>query len=448
MRAKNSMDVGDLESDLKNLVGDILDEARRQGATAAEVSVGDDEGLTVVVRQRDIETIEFSRDRGFGITVYVGARKGTASTSDSRPEAVRATVRAALGIARHTEDDDCNGLADPGRMAKHLPDLDLHHPWAADADALRDLALETEAAALDYDQRIVNSEGAQVATARSCRVYGNTHGFTGAVTGTRHSVHCAVVARDDTGMESDNWYSIARDRVNLEDHVSVGEEAARRALARLGTRPIKTGNWPVLFSPRMAAGLIGHLVGAISGGSLYRRASYLTDSLGKQVAAKAVTLAEYPHLPKALGSAGFDGDGVATDSKAFVQAGLLTRYVLGSYSARRLGLETTGNAGGVFNLALETDTVCPAALMREMGTGLVVTELMGQGVDLVSGHYSRAAAGIWIEDGEPAFPVEKVTIASTLNDLFHGIVAAGDDIDRRGNVHTGSILVQSMTVAS
>ena len=380
--------------------------------------------------------------------MYVGARKGTASTSDSRPEAVRATVRAALGIARHTEDDDCNGLADPGRMAKHLPDLDLHHPWAADADALRDLALETEAAALDYDQRIVNSEGAQVATARSCRVYGNTHGFTGAVTGTRHSVHCAVVARDDTGMESDNWYSIARDRVNLEDHVSVGEEAARRALARLGTRPIKTGNWPVLFSPRMAAGLIGHLVGAISGGSLYRRASYLTDSLGKQVAAKAVTLAEYPHLPKALGSAGFDGDGVATDSKAFVQAGLLTRYVLGSYSARRLGLETTGNAGGVFNLALETDTVCPAALMREMGTGLVVTELMGQGVDLVSGHYSRAAAGIWIEDGEPAFPVEKVTIASTLNDLFHGIVAAGDDIDRRGNVHTGSILVRSMTVAS
>ena len=442
------MDVVDLESDLKGLVGDILDEARRQGATAAEVSVGDDEGLTVVVRQRDIETIEFSRDRGFGITVYVGARKGTASTSDSRPEAVRATVRAALGIARHTEDDDCNGLADPGRMAKHLPDLDLHHPWAADADALRDLALETEAAALDYDQRIVNSEGAQVATARSCRVYGNTHGFTGAVTGTRHSVHCAVVARDDTGMESDNWYSIARDRVNLEDHVSVGEEAARRALARLGTRPIKTGNWPVLFSPRMAAGLIGHLVGAISGGSLYRRASYLTDSLGKQVAAKAVTLAEYPHLPKALGSAGFDGDGVATDSKAFVQAGLLTRYVLGSYSARRLGLETTGNAGGVFNLALETDTVCPAALMREMGTGLVVTELMGQGVDLVSGHYSRAAAGIWIEDGEPAFPVEKVTIASTLNDMFHGIVAAGDDIDRRGNVHTGSILVRSMTVAS
>ena len=442
------MDVVDLESDLKGLVGDILDEARRQGATAAEVSVGDDEGLAVAVRQRDIETIEFGQDRGFGITVYVGTRKGTASTSDSRPEAVRATVRAALGIARHTEDDDCNGLADPERMAEHLPDLDLHHSWVADADALRDLALETEAAALDYDQRIVNSEGAEVSTQRSCRVYGNTHGFMGAVTGTRHNVSCAVVAGDDAGMERDYWYSIARDPEDLENHVGVGEEAARRALARLGTRPIRTGNWPVLFSPRMASGLIGHLVGAISGGALYRRASYLTDSLGKQVASSAVTLTEHPHLPKALGSAGFDGDGVATVSKAFVQAGRLARYVLGAYSARRLGLETTGNAGGVFNLALETDTICPTALMREMGTGLVVTELMGPGVDLVSGHYSRAAAGIWIEDGEPAFPVEKVTIASTLGDMFHGIVAAGNDIDRRGNIHTGSILVQSMTVAS
>ena len=442
------MDVRDLETDLKGLVGDILDEARRQGATAAEVSVGDDEGLTVVVRQRDIETIEFSQDRGFGITAYVGTRKGTATTSDSRPDAVRATVRAALGIARHTEEDDCNGLADAERMAADLPDLDLHHPWKADADALRDLALETEAAALDHDRRIVNSEGAEASTQRSCRVYGNTHGFTGAVTGTRHGVQCAVVAGDDAGMERDHWYSISRDPDDLENHVGVGREAARRALARLGARPIRTGNWPVLFSPRMAAGLIGHLVGAISGGALYRRASYLTDSLGKQVAAKGVTLAEHPHLPKALGSAGFDGDGVATASKAFVQAGCLTRYVLGSYSARRLGMETTGNAGGVFNLALETDTVCPAALMREMGTGLVVTELMGQGVDLVSGHYSRAAAGVWVEDGEPAYPVQKVTIASTLGDMFRGIVAAGDDVDRRGNVHTGSILVQSMTVAS
>ena len=443
-----SVDVADLESDLKGLVGDILDEARRQGATAAEVSVGDDEGLTVLVRQRDVETIEFSQDRGFGITVYVGARKGTATTSDSRPDAVRTTVRAALGIARHTEEDDCNGLADPERMARHVPDLDLHHPWAADADALRDLALETEAAALDYDRRIVNSEGAEVSTQRACRVYGNSHGFIGAVTGTRHAVHCAVVAHEDSGMERDYWFSIARDPADLEDHAGVGREAARRTLARLGTRPIKTGNWPVLFNPRMAAGLIGHLVGAISGAALYRRASYLTDSLGKQVAAKGITLAEYPHLPKALGSAAFDGDGVATDSKAFVQAGRLERYVLGSYSARRLGLATTGNAGGVFNLALETDTASPAALMREMGTGLVVTELMGQGVDIVSGHYSRAAAGIWIEDGEPAYPVEKVTIASTLNDMFHGIVAAGDDVDRRGNVHTGSILVGSMTVAS
>ena len=223
------MGVSGLESDLKHLVGDILDEARRQGATAAEVSVGDDEGLTIVVRQRDIETIEFSQDRGFGITVYAGARKGIATTSDSRPEAVRSTVGAALGIARHTEDDECNGLADPERMARDLPDLDLHHPWTMDADALRDLALETEATALDYDDRIVNSEGAEVATQRSCRVYGNSHGFLGAVTGTRHSVHCAVVAGDGSGMERDHWYSIARDPEDLDDHVGVGEEAARRA---------------------------------------------------------------------------------------------------------------------------------------------------------------------------------------------------------------------------
>lgn len=443
----DTLAIDKIESDLKELVGDILDEAARQGATAAEVSVGDDEGLTVVVRQRDIETIEFSQDRGFGITVYAGTRKGTATTSDSRPEAVRLTVGSALGIARHTQEDDCNGLAEADRMAGHIPDLDLHHPWDADADRLRDLALETEAAALDYDGRIVNSEGAEASTQRSCRVYGNSHGFIGAVTGTRHSVHCAVVAGEEEGMERDYWYSIARDPDDLEDHVGVGHEAARRALARLGSRPIRTGNWPVLFSPRMASGLIGHLVGAISGGALYRRASYLTDSLGKQVAATRMTLAEHPHLPKALGSAGFDGDGVATLGKAFVREGRLERYVLGSYSARRLGLETTGNAGGVFNLAMETDTVSPSALMRDMGTGLVVTELMGQGVDLVSGHYSRAAAGIWIENGEPAYPVEKVTIASTLNDMFQGISGAGDDVDRRGNIHTGSILVESMTVA-
>ena len=443
-----SVDVGELESELKGLVGDILDEARGQGATAAEVSVGDDEGLTVLARQRDIETIEFSQDRGFGITVYVGHRKGTATTSDSRPDAVRATVKAAVGIARHTEADDCNGLADPERMARHVPDLDLHHPWIADADALSDLALETEAAALDYDRRIVNSEGAEISTQRSCRVYGNSHGFVGAATGTRHGVHCAVLARENSAMERDHWFSVTRDPNDLEDRAGVGREAARRALARLGAKPIKTGNWPVLFSPRMAAGLIGHLVGAISGAALYRRASYLTDSLGKQVAAQAVTLAEYPHLPKALGSAGFDGDGVATESKVFVHAGRLERYILGSYSARRLGLVTTGNAGGVFNLALETETASPEALLREMGTGLVVTELMGQGADIVTGHYSRAAAGIWVEDGAPKYPVEKVTIASTLNDMFRGIVAAGDDVDRRGNVHTGSILVRSMTVAS
>ena len=437
------------ERELTDLVGSILDEARHLGATAAEVSVSEDEGLTVSVRQRDLETVEFNRDRGFGITVYAGARKGAASTSDASPEAVRATVRAALGIARHTEEDPCNGLADPERMATDWPDLDLHHPWSVEADGLRELALEMEAAGLDHDPRIVNSEGAQMSTQRACRVYGNSHGFLGAARATRHGGTCVLIARDEQGMQRDYWYSVARDAEELEGHVEVGRRAAERAVARLGTRPISTGAWPVLFSPRMAAGLVGHLVGAIGGGAQYRRASYLLEALGKEVACPFLTLREQPHLPKALGSTGFDGDGVATTPKAFVEEGRLNSYVLDAYAARRLETETTGNAGGVFNLAVECPELqTPAALMEEMGTGLVVTELMGQGVNIVSGDYSRGAAGFWVEGGEPAFPVDQITIAANLDAMFKGIVGVGDDIDVRGNIRTGSILVGSMTIAA
>ena len=443
------MDPAEQERELTDLVSSILDEARAQGAAAAEVSVSEDEGLTVSVRQRDLETVEFNRDRGFGITVYSGACKGSASTSDASPEAVRATVRAALGIARHTGEDACNGLAEPERMATEWPELDLYHPWRVDPDDLRELALEMEAAALDHDARIVNSEGAQMSTQRTCRVYGNSHGFLGAMRGTRHGGTCVMIARDEQGMQRDYWYSVARDAEDLEDHVSVGEEAARRTVARLGTQPITTGAWPVLFRPRVAAGLVGHLIGAISGGAQYRRASYLLDALGKEVACPSLTLAEQPHLPKALGSAGFDGDGVATAAKAFVNEGRLTSYVLDTYAARRLGRETTGNAGGVFNLGVEyPHRETPEALMEQMGTGLVVTELMGQGVNVVSGDYSRGAAGFWVEGGQPAFPVDQITIASQLDAMFKGIVGVGDDIDLRGNIRTGSILVDAMTVAA
>ncbi len=436
------------EAALADIAGDILQEARKAGASAAETSITEDEGLSVGVRQQALETVEFNRDVGFAITVYDGARKGSASTSEASGEAIRATVGAAMDIARHTQEDPCNGLADADRLATAWPPLDLHHPWDVDADALQELALGMEAAALGFDARIVNSEGVRTSSQNSCQVYANSLGFVGAVSATRHGASCSVIAEDSAGMERDYWYTVARDPAELDDHAEVGEEAARRAVQRLGKRPIKTGNWPVLFNPRMAAGLVSHLFGAISGGAQYRRASYLLDALGRAVAAPFITLAEQPHLQKALGSAGFDGEGVATSAKAFVERGRLESYVLGSYSARRLGLATTGNAGGVFNLVVECDKSPLEALMAEMGTGLVVTELMGQGVNLVTGDYSRGAAGIWVEGGEPAFPVSEITIASNLNDMLLGVVGVGDDVDRRGNVHAGSMLIREMTVAT
>lgn len=441
-------EIDDQGDELKNLVSDILTEAKKQGATAAEVAASDDRGFSVVVRQRELETVEFNRDRGFGITVYQGNRKGTASTSDSSADAIRSTVRAAVNIARFTQEDACNGLADPARLAVDFPDLDLYHPWDVGPDELREIAYETETASLDYDPRIVNSEGAQASTQCSMRVYGNSHGFIAGAAATRHNSTCVVIARDEGGMQRDYWYTVSRDAADLEAQVAVGEEAARRALARLGPRSIATGTYPVLFNPQMAAGLIGHLVGAISGGSLYRRASYLVDSLGKRVIASDISLTEHPHLSKALGSANFDAEGVATSGKAFVANGTLESYILGSYSARRLGLETTGNSGGVFNLFVDSEKTTPEELMESMGTGLIVTDLMGQGVNLVSGDYSRGAAGIWVEDGKPAYPVEEVTIASNLNDMLLGIIGVGDDLDYRGNIRTGSLLVNAMTVAA
>jgi PmbA protein len=441
-------EIDNQEHELKALVSDILTEAEKQGATAAEVAVSDDRGFSVVVRQRELETVEFNRDRGFGITVYRGNRKGTASTSDSSADAIRSTVRAAINIARFTQEDTCNGLADPARMAVDFPDLDLYHPWDVGPDELREIAFETETASLDYDPRIVNSEGAQASTQCSMRVYGNSHGFIAGTAATRHNSTCVVIAQDDGGMQRDHWYTISRDAEDLEAPVAVGEESARRALARLGPRPVATGTYPVLFNAQLAAGLIGHLVGAISGGSLFRRASYLVDSLGKSVIASGISLTEHPHLSKALGSANFDTEGVATSEKAFVANGTLESYILGSYSARRLGLESTGNSGGVFNLSVDSDTTTPEALMESMGTGLVVTDLMGQGVNLVSGDYSRGAAGIWVENGKPVYPVEEVTIASNLNDMLLGIIGFGDDLDYRGNIRTGSLLVNAMTVAA
>ena len=435
-------------ANLKDLVGRILDAAHRFGASAAEVSVGNNTGLSLGVRKGELETVEFNNDRGFGITVYVGERKGNASTSDASPEAIETTVRQALSIAKYTEPDPCNGLADAELMATTLPDLDIDHPWALDVDAATTLALETEAAALGTDERIVNSEGAQVATQRACHVYGNSHGFVEATWGTRHSSSCSVIAQDEDGLQRDYAFTVGRAPGELKDAAAVGREAGERAVARLGRRPVKTGTYPVLFDATSASGLYGHLLSAISGAALYRKESYLLDALGRPAAAPRITLAEAPHRRGGLASAAYDGDGVATRPKSFVEEGVVTSYILGAYSARRLGMTTTGNAGGVFNLDVVAETQPVAALMQDMGTGLLVTSLMGQGVNLVTGDYSRAAAGVWIENGEPSHPVDQITIASNLDAMMKGIVGCGDDVDARYNIRTGSVLIGEMTIAS
>ncbi|MDE0420914.1 MAG: metalloprotease PmbA [Gammaproteobacteria bacterium] len=446
--ATGALNPEELAASLKDLAARILDEARHQGATGAEVAAGDSTGLVVAVRRGELETVEFTNDRGFGITVYMGARKGNASTTDAGPDAIRETVRAALNIAKYTEEDSCNGLAEASLMARELPDLDLHHPWDVDVSSATERALEAEAAGLAFDHRIVNTEGARVATGRGCHVYGNSHGFLEAGWGTRHSTSCALIAADDNGMKPEDWYTVSRDPADLEDPVEVGREAARRAVGRLGCRPVETGSYPVLFAPPVAAGLISHLLSAIGGRALYRRESYLVDSLHRQVAADGITLREEPHRPKGLASAAYDGDGVATRAKSFIEKGVVASYILDSYSGRRLGMTTTGNAGGYFNLDVVADVRPVAELMREMDTGLLVTSLMGQGVNLVTGDYSRGAGGVWIAGGEPSHPVDEVTIAANLDDVFKGIVACGDDIDRRGNIRSGSLLVREMTVAN
>jgi PmbA protein len=445
--SKDLLDVRSEQGRLTELVADILGEARRQGASGAEVSATVETGLAVNVRMGALETVEFNQDRGFGITVYFGARKGSASTSDSSRAAIEETVRAAVNIARHTQEDPYNGLADADLMPQSLPDLDLFHPWALDPAAAEALAHTCERAGRDRDGRIVNSEGAQVSSQQACRVYGNSHGFIGAYLATRHGVSCSLIAADASGMQRDYWYTQARDPARLQDVEAVGREAAQRTVARLSPRKVATGHFPVLFAPNLAGGLVGALLGALSGGAQYRKASFLLDSLGQTVAAPQLALVEEPHLPNRIGSAAFDGDGVATARKAFVDAGVVHNYVLSAYSARRLGMCTTGNAGGVFNLQVRGDTRPVAELLRIMGRGLLVTELMGQGVNGVTGDYSRGAAGFWVEEGAIAYPVDEITIAGNLRDMLRDIVHVGDDPDERGNICAPSLLIGRMTVA-
>jgi len=435
------------QADLEALVALALDEAKKQGASDAEAGISVDTGLSVTARLGEVETLEYQRDRGMGVTVYRGKRKGAASTADLTPRAIRDTVAKAISIAGFTAADEFAGLPDPDTIARDIPDLDLCHPWNIEPDAARDLAVACEAAALSTDKRIANSEGATLSSHRGIRVFGNTLGFLAGYASSLHSLSCVVVAQDNGEMQRDYWYSSVRDAQDMESGESIGKRAAERALRRLNARRLSTVTAPVLFAPELARGLIGHFLGAVRGGSQYRRASFLLDAAGQQVFPEWLQISERPHIRKALGSAPFDGEGVATRDRELVQDGVLTGYILSTYSARKLGLKTTGNAGGVHNLFVKSGTDDFAALLRRMGTGLVVTELMGQGVNGVTGDYSRGAAGFWVENGELAYPVHEITIAGNLKEMLRGIVAVGSDVDIRGSVRTGSILLERMTIA-
>ncbi|BBP74897.1 MULTISPECIES: metalloprotease PmbA [Pseudomonas] len=432
---------------LQEQVEQILAEAKRQGASACEVAVSLEQGLSTSVRQREVETVEFNRDQGFGITLYVGQRKGSASTSASGAEAIRETVAAALAIAKHTSEDESSGLADAALMAKDLKDFDLFHAWDITPEQAIERALICEAAAFDADPRIKNADGTTLTTGQGCRVYGNSHGFIGGSASTRHSLSCVMIAEGDGQMQRDYWYDVNRQGELLTDAVIIGQKAAQRAASRLGARPVPTCEVPVLFSAELAGGLFGSFLSAISGGNLYRKSSFLEGAMGQRLFPEWLTLDERPHLMRAMGSSAFDGDGLATYAKPFVENGTLVSYVLGTYSGRKLGLPSTANSGGVHNLFVTHGVEDQDALIRRMGRGLLVTELMGHGLNMVTGDYSRGAAGFWVENGEIQFPVQEVTIAGNMRDMFKQIVAVGSDLELRSNIRTGSVLIERMTVA-
>lgn len=436
---------------LRELAHTVLEQARRAGAAGCECDVSENYGLSVTVRMGQPDTVEHNRDRTLGVSLYWGerprARRGHASTSDFSAAAVRQTVEAALAIARHTAEDDCAGLPDADLLAREVPELDLFHPWTITTEEAIELATRCEAAALAVSRKIRNSEGASVSAQHSQFVSANSLGFTGGYPGSRHWLSCSVIAEDKGLMQRDDWYSAARAAGKLADPVALGRYAGQRALARLGARKIPTTQAPVLFEAPVALQFIGHFASAVNGGNLYRKTSFLVDSLGRQVFSPRVHIEERPHLPQAMASTPFDDEGVATRDRTLVRAGVLEGYFLGSYSARKLGMTTTGNAGGHHNLFVRSEGPDFRGMLKFMQKGLLVTELMGQGVNLVTGDYSRGAAGYWVEGGEIRFPVEEVTIAGNLAQMFNGIAAIGNDVVSRNGRSSGSILVENMTIA-
>ena len=432
---------------LTSLVADILAEAKQQGASSAEAGLSVDRGLSVNVRLGEVETIEHHRSQGLGVTVYFGQRKGTASSTDLSAQAVRETVAAACRIAKIAAEDEFAGLPEAELLAKDFPDLDLYHPWDVEVEDAIQLAKRCEDAARGYHPDISNSEGANLNTYQGLRVAGNSLGFLHGYPSSRHSISCSVIGGTGDNMQRDDWWTVARDAADMEPAEAVGRIAAERVIRRLGGQSLSTRQCPVIFAAEVAGGLIGHFIGAIRGGNLYRKSSFLLDQLGKQVFPGFVHIHEQPHLRKALGSAPYDGEGVATHPHDLIKDGILEAYVLSTYSARKLGMKTTGNAGGVHNLILDPGDSDLAGLLKKMGTGLLVNELMGQGVNIVTGDYSRGAGGFWVENGEIQYPVEEITIAGNLKIMLMNIVAVGNDVDLRGNTRTGSIMIEEMTVA-
>ncbi|MBT9516150.1 MAG: metalloprotease PmbA [Methyloversatilis discipulorum] len=435
------------DASMRDIAQQLIDHARAGGATAAEVDVSEGFGQSVTVRRGEVETIEYNRDKGIGVTVYVGQRRGYASSSDFSLDAMRATVDAALSIARFTAEDDAAGLPDKSLLATEFRDLDLFHPWELPVEQAIDLARRCEDAAFGVSPDIRNSEGASVSAQQSQFVSANSLGFMAGYASTRQYISCSVIAGEGDGMQREDWYGSRRNARDLPAPEAIGDYAARRALSRLGARRVKTTRVPVLFEAPLAIGLLGHFVQATSGGALYRKSSFLLDSLGKQIFPKHINISERPHLPGAMGSGMFDDDGVATRDREVVQGGVLNGYFLSTYSARKLGMETTGNAGGSHNLILQSGRKSLEELIRGIKRGLLVTELLGHGVNYVTGDYSRGAAGYWIENGEIAYPVQEITIAGNLRDMFMGIQEVGADALVRGSKQSGSVLIDRMRIA-
>ncbi len=435
------------ESQYQQLAKDMLIIASKMGADQAEVALHASIGLNVTVRLDEVETLEFNRDKAVGVTVYFGKQKGSASTTDISLASLESTVKAACQLAKLTEADPFAGLAEKNEMAKEIKALDLYHPWDLTVDEAVAIAKTCEKSALSLDKKIKNSEGATLASSQGLHVYANSHGFLGSYPTSRHSLSCMVIAQDVQGMERDYQYTVSRQREFLNKPESVGIDAATRALKRLSAKKLPTQRVPVLFHHTIASGFIGHFLSAISGGRLFRKSSFLIDSLHKKIFADNINIIERPHILGGIGSAPFDSDGVATQDKDLVKEGVIASYILSAYSARKLNLPNTANAGGTHNIFVSPTAGDFESLLKTMGRGLVVTEVMGQGINLVTGDYSRGAAGFWVENGEIQYPVHEITIAGNLQNMFKQLVAVGNDIDTRGSIQSGSLLIEEMTLA-